>query len=258
MTQDVSEGGIFLSTDTPPPLLQLVHVQLVLPVGGHALSAHGMTVHVALPGNPAGRVPGIGLQFYGLDPKTREAWQAFTRHVELHYPLSNDQTPLSLRRGETPEPLSRRLLRHTAVLERTPETLEALAEIYTHDVANGSMFVPSALDIAPGATVVVSITHPTTHAPFIFQAVVARRLVAPQGLDVELVGVDQAFREAFLDFVRGPINIDPDAEERAASAPRMEPLRRPSHDSLSLSIEVEEDTDRITKPYHFTSTGLLK
>src|SRR5579863_9410238 len=93
MTEDVSYGGVFLGTDTPPPTLQLVGVQLVLPVGGHALKAHGMTVHVVEPGGPPGRPCGVGVQFYALDRETRETWEAFVTHVRTTYPRAADQAP---------------------------------------------------------------------------------------------------------------------------------------------------------------------
>jgi Tfp pilus assembly protein PilZ len=210
MTEDVSEGGIFLGTDSPPPLLQLVQVKLILPIGGHALKAHGMTVHVVEPNNPKGRVAGIGVQFYALDPRTREAWEAFTRHVESHCPPSPDQTPLKLRRGETPEPLTRRFGRHTAVLELKPATLEALEELYSRDVSNGGMFVPTPVELLAGTSIVINVTHPVSGTPFLFEAKVLRRTDPPAGVHVELSGVDKRFREDFLDFVRGPIILEPE------------------------------------------------
>jgi len=212
VTEDVSEGGVFLCTDSPPPMLQLVQVKLVLPIGGYALHAHGMTVHVVDPLNPLGRVAGIGVQFYALDRGTREAWEAFTRHVALQYPQATDQTPLRLLRGVTPEPLSRRFGKHTAVLELRPASLEALEEVYTRDVATGSLFVPSRLELPAGANVVINITHPVTGKPFLFEARVLHRTEDPPGLGVELRGVDRSFREDFLDFVRGPVILEPDID----------------------------------------------
>jgi Tfp pilus assembly protein PilZ len=212
VTQDVSGGGVFVCTNSPPPLLQLVQVHLVLPIGGHALKAHGMTVHVVDPENPGGRVAGIGVQFYGLYRATREAWDSFTRHVAAHCPQSADQTPLRLTRGETPEPLSRRFGRHIAVLELKPATLEALEEIYTRDVSTGRLFVPTTKELPPDANVVINVTHPESKAPFLFEAKVRSRSVSPAGFDVELRGVDKNFREEFLDFVRGSIVIDTEVE----------------------------------------------
>lgn len=208
VTEDVSHGGIFVCTDSPPPLLQLVRVQLVLPIGGRALTAHGMTVHVVEPDNTQERVAGIGVQFYALDQPTREAWEHFVRHVEANYPKATDQAPLRLRRGETPEPLSRRFGHHTAVLEVKPASLDELEELYSRDVATGSMFVPTKLEVPAGARVVVNVTHPTSGSPFLLEAKVVHRTGLPAGLGVELLGVDRHFREEFLDFVRGGIIID--------------------------------------------------
>ena len=208
VTEDISAGGVFLCTDSPPPLLQLVHVKLVLPIGGRALKAHGMTVHVVEPDNPAGRTPGIGIQFYGLDQATRDTWDAFTRHVEARYPQSPDQTPLRLGRGETPEPLKRRFGHHTAVLDLKPRNINALEHIYNRDVTTGAMFIPTPLPLEVGADVVINITHPESHEPFLFEAKVLLVNTEPPGVGVELLGVDERFRQDFLEFIRGPIVFD--------------------------------------------------
>ncbi len=213
VTEDVSEGGVFLRTESPPPLLQLVQVQLVLPIGGHALLAHGMTVHVVEADNAQGRVAGIGVQFYALDQATRDAWEAFTRHVAAAYPEAHDQTPIRLQRGVTPEPLSRRFHRHTAVLELRPETREKLEHIYTNDVPAARLFVPTAQDLPAGTIVVVHVTHPDDKAPFLLQAKVFTRTASPAGLVVELLGVDRPFKEEFLEFIRRSIVIDEEVVE---------------------------------------------
>src|SRR5579859_6528189 len=188
LTEDVSYGGIFICTDTPPPILQLVRVQLVLPIGGRALGAQGMTVHIVKPENAGERIPGIGVQFYALDGNTRDAWEAFVRHVEMNYPKSPDQAPLRLPRGSTPEPVRRRFERHTAVLEGSPATLEELEEIYTRDVCTGSMFIPTKLNLPVGTRIVVHVKHPDSGQPYLLEATVLHRKDSPgpPGLGVEL------------------------------------------------------------------------
>jgi Tfp pilus assembly protein PilZ len=208
LTEDVSYGGVFLCTDSPLPLLQLVRVQLVLPIGDRALQAHGMTVHVVQPENAQGRVPGVGVQFYALDQNTRDAWEAFIGRVETTCPKSPDQAPLRLPRGFTPEPVRRRFERHTAVLKVEPTTVEELEEINSRDVATGSMFVPTRLELPIGTRVVVYIAHPATGQPFLFEAKVVHRTDAPAGLGLELIAVDYRCKQEFLDFVRGGILID--------------------------------------------------
>jgi Tfp pilus assembly protein PilZ len=217
LTEDVSQGGVFLCTDSPPPLLQLVHVQLILPIGDRALKAHGMTVHVVEPENARGRIPGIGIQFYALDHDTRETWEEFVRYVESHCPKSPDQAPLRLPRGSTPEPMRRRFERHTAVLKVNTTTLQQLEEIYTRDVSTGSMFVPTLLELPAGTRVVVHVTHPTNGQPFLLEATVLHRTKSPGGLGVELLGINRQLCESFLDFVRGGVLIDDN--ERVDSEP---------------------------------------
>jgi Tfp pilus assembly protein PilZ len=208
LTEDVSYGGIFLCTDSPLPLLQLVRVQLVLPIGDRALQAHGMTVHVVQPENAQERVPGVGVQFYALDQATRDAWDLFIGQVETSCPKSPDQAPLRLPRGFTPEPIRRRFERHTAVLKVEPTTLAELEEIHSRDVATGSMFVPTRLELPIGTRVVVYVSHPTSGQPFLFEAKVVHRTDSPPGLGLELIAVDYRCRQDFLDFVRGGIFID--------------------------------------------------
>ncbi len=179
VTEDVSFGGLFLKTDTPAPLHQLVKVRLVLPVGDRALRAHGMTVHVVEPHHASGRTPGMGIQFYGLDRETRDAWDAFVHHVESRFPLSADQAPLRLPRGFTPEPVRRRLARHDAVIKLEPDTREELAEKVASMLQTEVLEAPVRLNlephVVPGARVVVHIVHPDTGLPFLMEGVVRER-----------------------------------------------------------------------------------
>jgi Tfp pilus assembly protein PilZ len=213
LTADVSYGGIYLCTDAPPPLHQLVSVKLVLPVGDHALNVHGMTVHVVEPESAKGRVPGIGVQFYALDQAVRDSWDTFIRHVEEHCPKSPDQTPLRLPRGFTPEPIRRRFERHTAVLKVEPTTQSELDEIYTRDVLTGSMTIPTRLELPTGTRVVVYVAHPTSGQPFLFEASVVYQASDPPALGLELLGIDHRCKEAFLDFVRAGILIGEEVVE---------------------------------------------
>ncbi len=208
LTGDVSEGGVFLRTDAPPPLMQLVQVQLVLPIGGRALVAHAMTVHVVPKDAAPGRVPGIGVQLYALDRPTRDAWEAFTRHVAEHCPESRDQTPLRLQRGLTPEPLSRRFLAHKAVLVLRPSSLDALEALHAEEVRSGQILVPSEAVLPAGTVVVVHIVHPDDQTPHLLQATVAGRSAEPRGLYVAPVRHGALSHAEFLDFIGRSIRID--------------------------------------------------
>lgn len=83
ITNDVSFRGVFIRTDSPPALRQLVKVELVLPADV-VVSGHAMVVHVA--GPPAGQpvdatnIPGIGLQFWGAIDRAKE-WEKFIHEL---------------------------------------------------------------------------------------------------------------------------------------------------------------------------------
>ena len=77
LTNDVSFKGVFLRTDAPPALRQLVRVQLVLPNGDTA-AGHAMVVHVVPPNGDG--IPGVGLQFWG-PMESGKSWQDFIHDV---------------------------------------------------------------------------------------------------------------------------------------------------------------------------------
>jgi hypothetical protein len=79
-TSDVSFKGLFVCTSEPPSLRSLVRLQVALEA--RSFEAHAMVVHViaADPSDPA-RVPGVGLQFWGLSGLDRTAWDDFVSNL---------------------------------------------------------------------------------------------------------------------------------------------------------------------------------
>lgn len=204
LTEDLSYRGVFLRTDTPPPLRQLVKVRLVLPFVGRAMEMHGMTVHVVEYENLGQRVPGVGIQFYGLDRDTRETWEAAVRHVETTAPLAADQSPFAIP-AHTPELIRRRLERHTAVLTLKLKTREELQELVTRNIAVGGAFVPTTERLREGAPVMLCLHHPENDSTFILDGVVHQS--RGDGVGIDLVGLDAARREELDEFVQGGIII---------------------------------------------------
>lgn len=74
-TSDVSFKGLFVRTKEPPPLRSLVKLKVAL--FDREFEAHAMAVHVVSDGED--RVPGVGLQFWGLAGPDRTAWDDFVR-----------------------------------------------------------------------------------------------------------------------------------------------------------------------------------
>jgi uncharacterized protein (TIGR02266 family) len=208
LTEDVSYRGCFLRTDSPPPLRTLVQVKLVLPPGNVAIKAHGMIVHYVEPLNPADRVPGVGVQFYGLDSDTRETWDQFVRFVEERFPRASDQMPLSLPDG-TPEPIRRRFARHTTVLRVDVRSLDELRDLVVRDVSRGGMFIETDSTVAVGQEVMVNLHHPERSDTLLLDAVVRRIQKQPApGAGVEFVKMDDERREEVMHFVHGGVVVD--------------------------------------------------
>jgi uncharacterized protein (TIGR02266 family) len=64
-SENISRGGIFIVTDTPPPLREIVELQIALPDGHPPVKATAEVVHSVSPAEARRRGirPGAGLQF---------------------------------------------------------------------------------------------------------------------------------------------------------------------------------------------------
>ena len=77
-TYDVSEGGIFVETNSPAPPGTALELEFSLPEEANPIRAKGRAVRALLPGNvPPGRPPGLGIQFVELSPADAEKIRSF-------------------------------------------------------------------------------------------------------------------------------------------------------------------------------------
>jgi len=72
--QNISRGGVFIQTRTPPEVDEVITVQLELPDGGPSATTSGLVMHRVTEGEAAeqGIVPGIGVQFLDADDRFRD------------------------------------------------------------------------------------------------------------------------------------------------------------------------------------------
>jgi uncharacterized protein (TIGR02266 family) len=70
---NISAGGVFVQTDSPPPLQTVVRVVMELPGGGPPVPARCLVVHRVTREEAAaqGKVPGMGVQFVDADDEFR-------------------------------------------------------------------------------------------------------------------------------------------------------------------------------------------
>lgn len=68
---NLSRGGVFIRTDTPPPMDTAVEVEVVLPDGGLPVTTNGIIVHSVKPGTK-GKEAGAGVQFVDASDSFRD------------------------------------------------------------------------------------------------------------------------------------------------------------------------------------------
>jgi len=235
-SQDVSFRGLFLASDSPPPLRQLIRIETVLPPGGTRFATHGMVVHVVSPGDSGAHGPGFGVQFYGMGDE-RRAWEAYVQYVQqsaLALPDRRETRPPAIARsslatgsvriGQGSGARDNRLFhRFPVVLEVRPRDLEDLYRLYSRDVSVGGMFLATVREIDVGSEVRLDVRHPHGTSVFHLSAIVRRQSAEPPGIGVEFTGLDDRRRRELFEFIHAPI---------------------PVHDEMDDELELIESDDR--------------
>jgi Tfp pilus assembly protein PilZ len=197
LTGDVGYRGLFLRTDDPPPLRQLLQVKLRLPPGNDEFTVHAMAVFL-VPGGTTGRAPGVGLQLYAVSGEARQRWERFVQWVARSHPDSLE-TPVKPV-AAAPDTVNRQFPRIRMALSVRAQSIRDLDPLVTEDVSRGGMFLRTGLDISIGTELRLLVTHPLTGQTVAVDTVVRRRVEHPPeraGLGVELFGLDEERREKF-------------------------------------------------------------
>lgn len=205
-TADISLSGLFLRIDTPPPMRELVKVQVDLQDGHAPIQLMGMAVRVLQPGNPFGKAPGVGVQLFGVDPETLSRWAKFLGSVRKRSGRPSDPVPL---RASLPAAKPR-----TPELRIQPRGREELEMIY-HRACLGPIQVRTDVYLDAGRDVKLCFVHPETKKTMTVDGRVLARVTQPQaGISVQ-VALDQKRRAELSDFVYEEIyiTIDLDIDE---------------------------------------------
>ena len=226
MSEDVSLRGLFLRTDLPLTLRQLVRIKIMVPPEAQIVETHGMIVHAVAPGNPVGRIPGIGVQFFAMDGPARVRWERFIRYVRETYANAEHEAmelePAGGARSDPaplPEPIRREHPRIPARLQVRVRTADDLFQLYTRDVSRGGLFLTTELDLAMGQQLGIDFVHPDTGEAFPLKGVVRHRVRRPgvAGVGVQFLEMDDAIRDRLFDFISSDIEIDEEPSDELVS-----------------------------------------
>jgi Tfp pilus assembly protein PilZ len=202
LTEDVSVSGMFLRTDAPPQLRQVVRVALMIPSVNVPMNVMAQVAHVVHPGDPHGRVPGAGILFFPLEGQMFGAWSAFVWTLSE---LRNDTIPAPPMIQESPavlEPIRRRAERHPTSLVVHVNANGQPHLLRLHDISRNGVFITTDIEFPIGTQLLVRFVDPDESEEFAIEAVVRRYSAgAVCGVGVEFVGLDGKVREAFFRFL---------------------------------------------------------
>jgi hypothetical protein len=172
LTSEVSFKDAFVRTTSAPPANSLVRLVFTLPPDSAkiTLSAHVVSVIVA-DGTPD-HYPGFIARFVGLDGPAKERWEALVQSLRGEEMGAIDTTvvfaPLSyvdLFQSQGPA---------AGDLWLQPQSVDELEHIVREEIPSGTVFIPNAAAVTPGANVKIQLLHPVTQAVFALDAVVRR------------------------------------------------------------------------------------
>jgi hypothetical protein len=187
-TENVSFRGVYLRTDAPPGVRELVRFHLVLP-NGVVIAAHAMVAHVIKPGS-ATRAPGAGLQFWGSMEKADE-WQQFVRDLASRH-TTHAQAPAG------PDKVRRSSQR----MKVTLDVVLGGQTTVTRDVSESGMAIRCEARPPVGSSVCAVVRSGTRAYPI--DVVVRRWINEPgfRGLGVEYANLTPKARSALVAFIR--------------------------------------------------------
>ncbi len=230
-TGDVSRGGVFIKTDSPKSLRQLIRLQIGLNDGRPPIEAHGMVVRTISPGESeaAGEPPGMGIEFIAFGGEPRQRWEDHLRGLQAQSkpqsPVPSTATPSptpkpqastsppigaptvpgqvapNVRISHKPPAPKKKLVRY--VFPIPLQEVDQLFEIYERDFGEGVMFLYTREKIPIGERVTARVIHPINLEEFDIHGKVKQIHSDPKypGLTIALRPSTLARREKFKAFI---------------------------------------------------------
>ena len=201
----MSFHGLFLRTEDPHPLRELVKLRLHLPSDDREIELLAMAVHRIAPGST--RRAGIGVFLYGLDPMTKARWDAFVQQVRIGKHGSGPTQEIDL-----PVAIDKRPRTYQTELKVRLPNVEGLIKFRDESWAKRDTTLRTELFLEPNTRVVVLLVHPDTGREFRVLGTVtqAMRTSTPKRLALRLDTPTEQQLEDFEDFLSDDIHVTVD------------------------------------------------
>lgn len=233
-TTNVSHHGVHIITDNPPPMRQLVQLNIDLGSYG-SVEVMGMVAWHRFgdedDGGPSG-LPGMGIEFFALPAGDKERWTQFihalqaagevgTARPSVVTKLPTEPPKKQQRPGATPPPIPEAALKSPPVRRQHPRfiscfmlqirTRERLREMYTRDISVGGMFVNTPAPERVNKDVQLVLVHPATKEEFQLAGQVIRvqqeGTPKDRGVALKLPPLPPEREAALLAFIESGVNF---------------------------------------------------
>ena len=200
-SQNVSHNGIFIRCGALPKVGTEVSVAVKLPFGFGNVVLHGKVIHVILPSNAVGRMPGMGVGWDDQQEPTLERWRGFVEKLVQCY--ESLETAALVKLVDDIGVDARYNIRREFALKVRFRDVDSLSAVYTRDISVGGIFLMTEQDFSVGQLLELDVVHPRTGASFPVRGAIRWRgeKAAGKGVGIELIEMDEDQRDAFWKFV---------------------------------------------------------
>ena len=212
LTGNLNRGGLYLRTDQPARLKELIEPEVDLGDGGPPLDAVAVVRHRLTPDEALhlGNTPGMGVQWFGMAQRAKARWEAFADRLAAEHfaveaqsiapPADTEPLPYGMH-----DKVKRRARRYAAQFRVSLASAELLEECVTRDVSSGGMFLATEQVPALGTKIQVLLVHPETEQTFALNGEVVRINppgVEPAGMAVRFENLPESRKADLETFVR--------------------------------------------------------
>ena len=225
LTDNINRTGIFLRTDTPKPIRQLIAFSISMPPDDEQLTLHGMVIYSNLPEQSKinGRPPGMGIKFYGMGGDIKNRWEAYYQKIKDIY---DEERPDNnwLDSSLEIEADNREFPRYKATFKVVLKSVKTMFEFLSKDISLGGMFLKSEYLLEKDDEVLMEIIHPLNNKTFPLSGRIVRLVPTPpeeRGMGIQFLNMDQLTIDKFWHFIEKGIpemeEFDPFPEEDGLS-----------------------------------------
>jgi PilZ domain len=222
LTDHVSARGVFVRTDSPPRMRELVRMEFVLPPSGKAVVMHGAVTKVVLLADNDG-APGVEIAFFAKAGDAGGLWDQFIEYVRVEHPAARE-IPIVLTERATDQ-TRRAHPRRAAAPSILVVPSDGDAVLSLGDISAGGMFLKTEQDFVVGADLRVTLLSSRTSARLRLDCIVRRRTSGSDaGIGVEFRNMTDETRAELSEFLHLAENDDAAPSSEKIFAPRAQVL----------------------------------